>query len=98
MIEQRVRIDLADGSVWYFHPDDPPEKRAHLILDHVRRTLENMTLKSDDARHMPNDELFPLLQKLAYDMDFANGLLGIGECSDGCAPLSFTYPKDARRH
>ncbi|XKH61142.1 hypothetical protein LG290_05180 [Halomonas sediminis] len=97
MIEQRVRIDLADGSAWYFHADDTPEKRAYLILDHVRETLENMTLKSDDARYMPNDQLFPLLQKLAYDMDFANGLLEIDGYSGDGIPLSPSCPKDARK-
>ncbi|MWJ29510.1 hypothetical protein LG290_07925 [Halomonas sediminis] len=75
MIDQSVRIDLADGSSWYFPSDTTLKERAGLVLSHIHATLKDIELNYDNVRHITDDRRRQLLKKLTYEMDFATGLL-----------------------
>ncbi|WP_147273785.1 hypothetical protein [Vreelandella rituensis] len=75
MTDQLIRVDLADGSSWYFSSATTAKERTDLVLSHVYDTLGSIRQRSDDGQHPPNDRRHELLQTLTPEIDFAIGLL-----------------------
>lgn len=69
------RVDLANGSSWYFHSATTAAERAEQMLSHVYDTLRSIRRGADDGRPMSNDRRHALLQTLNAELDFASGLL-----------------------
>ncbi|XKH59580.1 hypothetical protein LG290_12975 [Halomonas sediminis] len=71
MTDQSIRVDLADGSSWYFSSETTAVERGMLMLSHIQAIIEDTRLNTDKDRPMPH----ALRQKLIVEMDFAMGLM-----------------------
>ncbi|CAM3991017.1 hypothetical protein VRRI112168_09445 [Vreelandella rituensis] len=74
MTDQSIRVDLADGSSWYFPSEITTAERADLVLSHILATLKEIELNYDNARNIADDQRHQLLKKLTHEMDFVMGL------------------------
>ncbi|CAM3889866.1 hypothetical protein VRRI112168_05180 [Vreelandella rituensis] len=75
MTAQLVRVDLANGSSWYFHSDTTTEERVDLMLSYIHGTFGSIRLRPGDGHHMSHDGRHELFQTLTPEIDFAIGLL-----------------------
>jgi len=70
IVDRVFRVDLGKGSSWYFPADTTPKEQAQMMLFHVHNTLKEIEQSS-----MPQEQRDKLLQRLAFEMDFARRLL-----------------------
>ena len=54
--------------------EQTPQEEASMLRLHVRKTLEDVAVKSQIAASMPSSELISMLSQMARDLEYAEEL------------------------